>query len=363
MRAAGFRLCSLFCILTSSAQSRWTEDVARDWYAKQPWIVGANYLPSTAENQLEMWQADTFNPDRIDLEFSWAENLGMNSMRVFLHDLLWQEDSAAFSKRIDTFLAIAAKHRIKPILVLFDSVWDPNPKLGRQQDPRPGIHNSRWVQSPGAAALKNPQEYPRLEAYVKGVIGAFRNDSRILAWDLWNEPYNVHTKHDYAKLEPSKKRDLVRALLPKVFDWARSVNPTQPLTSGLVNAVGPLKPDEKLQIDLSDVVSFHAYTDPQKFRKAARTLEPYHRPILCTEYMARTVHSTFEGTMPVAKELHIAVYNWGFVNGKSQTHFPWDSWDKSYAHRPLKMWFHDIYYPDGRPYSQREVDFIRNLTR
>ncbi len=309
-----------------------------------------------------MWQADSFDPARIDVELGWAENIGMNSMRVFLHDLPWKEDSAGFTKRIDTFLNIAAKHHIKPILVLFDSVWDPAPKLGRQKDPRPGIHNSRWVQSPGAAALKNPEEYPRLEAYVKGVVGAFANDARILAWDLWNEPYNVHTKHDYARLEPPNKREIVRRMLPRVFEWARSANPTQPLTTGLVSAVGPLKDDEKLQIDLSDVVSFHAYSDAQKFRKAAVALADYHRPILCTEYMARTQHSTFEGTMPIAKELHIAVYNWGLVNGKTQTHLPWTSWDKPFVKHEPKVWFHDIFYPDGRPYSQREVDFIRKMT-
>ncbi len=309
-----------------------------------------------------MWQADSFDPARIDTELGWAENIGMNTMRVFLHDLLWQQDSAGFTKRIDTFLTIAAKHHIKPMLVLFDSVWDPQPKLGKQADPRPGIHNSRWVQSPGAAALKNPAEYPRLEAYVKGVIGAFAKDDRILAWDLWNEPYNVHTRYDYARLEPPKKHDLVRALLPKVFDWARAANPSQPLTTGLVSAVGPLGDFEKLQLRLSDITTFHAYTDARKFRRAANSLQTYGRPVLCTEYMARTVNSTFEGTLPIAKELHIAAYNWGLVNGKTQTQYPWDSWKKSYAGRQPRVWFHDIFYPDGRPYSQNEVDFIRQIT-
>jgi hypothetical protein len=342
-------------------QARWTESAANAWHAKQPWLVGANYIPATAENQLEMWQAETFDPARIDLELGWAEKLGMNSMRVFLHDLLWQQDSEGFTKRVDTFLNIAAKHRIKPILVLFDSVWDPNPRLGKQLDPRPGIHNSRWVQSPGAAALRDPHEYPRLEAYVKGIVGAFANDARILAWDIWNEPYNVHTRDPYRKAEPPNKRELVRRLLPRAFEWARAANPSQPLTSGLVSAVGPLGEGEKLQIELSDVVSFHAYTDAEKFRKAARLLANYHRPILCTEYMARSVHSTFEGTMPVAKELHIAVYNWGLVNGRTQTHLPWDSWKKSYVRREPAVWFHDIFDFDGRPYRQSEVDFIRKI--
>src|SRR6185503_19653359 len=153
-------------------QAKWSEQQARDWYAKQPWLLGSNYNPASAINQLEMWQADSFDPKRIDLELGWAESLGMNTMRVFLHDLLWKQDPEGFKKRLDTFLGIAAKHKIKPMLVLFDSVWDPNPQLGKQRVPRPGVHNSGWLQSPGAKALQDPAEYPRLEAYVKGVVGA-----------------------------------------------------------------------------------------------------------------------------------------------------------------------------------------------
>ena len=171
--------------LCSQAQAkRWTAQAADDWYAQQPWLVGSNYVPSTAINELEMWQADSFDPKRIDLELGWAESIGLNTMRVFLHDLLWQQDPAGFKKRIDIFLAIAEKHQIRPLFVLFDSCCDPNPKLGKQHAPTPGVHNSAWVQSPGAAALKDPAQYPRLEAYVKGVVGAFANDKRILGWDV-----------------------------------------------------------------------------------------------------------------------------------------------------------------------------------
>jgi len=119
---------------------------------------------------------------RIDLELGWAEATRLNTMRVFLHDLPWKQDAAGFTKRLDTFLAIAAKHHIRPVLVLFDSVWDPNPKLGPQAPPRPGVHNSRWLQSPGAKALEDRSEYPRLEAYVRGVVGKFGHDERVLAW-------------------------------------------------------------------------------------------------------------------------------------------------------------------------------------
>ncbi len=211
---------------------RWTEAKATDWYKKQPWLVGANYIPATAINELEMWQAGSFDPKRIDLELGWAESLGMNTMRVFLHDLLWQQDPEGFKNRIGQFLEICRKHKIRPMFVLFDSCWDPFPQLGVQRAPKPGFHNSGWMQSPGAKALEDPAQYPRLEAYVKGVVGAFGKDDRVLAWDIWNEPDNDNTPA-YVKVEPKDKSARVLALLPQAFAWARAARPEQPLTSGV----------------------------------------------------------------------------------------------------------------------------------
>jgi hypothetical protein len=364
------RLCLLWVgVLLSfashaQAQSRWGESQANEWYAKQPWLVGSNYLPSNAANELEMWQAETFDSREIDKELGWAEGLGMNTMRVFLHDLLWQ-DAAGFHKRLDRFLAIAARHHIRPILVLFDSCWDPNPKLGPQRAPVPGVHNSRWVQSPGAKALSDSAQQPRLQAYVVGVVGAFANDRRILAWDVWNEPSNTNGS-SYGKLEPRDKQNRVLALLPKVFDWARSARPAQPLTSGVWE--GEWSSPEKagaigrVQLLQSDVISFHNYSSPDDFQRRVEMLEMYHRPLLCTEYMARPVGSTFAVILPIAKKHKVAAINWGFVVGKSQTNLPWDSWEKPYVKQPPAVWFHDIFYADGRPYRQREVDLIRELT-
>ncbi len=112
----------------AAAPARWTEAQANAWYAQQPWPVGADFLPSTAINELEMWQADTFDPVTIDRELGWAEAIGMNTMRVFLHNLLWEQDPKGFSQRIDQFLAICARHHIRPVFVLFDSCWDPQPQ-------------------------------------------------------------------------------------------------------------------------------------------------------------------------------------------------------------------------------------------
>ena len=351
---------------TPIQQQRWTEAQANAWYAKQPWLVGADYIPRDAINQLEMWQAATFNPQEIDQELAWAQAIGMNTMRVFLHDLLWQQDPKGFQQRINVFLTIAAKHHIRPIFVLFDSCWDPNPQLGPQRPPIPGVHNSGWVQSPGMAALRDPSQYPRLEAYVKGVVGAFANDPRILAWDLWNEPDNGNDDN-YGKIQSEKgKNALVADLLPQVFAWARSQSPTQPLTSGVFygnwDDLSKLKPVQKIQITESDVLSFHNYGWPESFEKHVIQLQKYNRPILCTEYMARSVGSTFDTILPIAMKYRVAAINWGLVNGKTQTNFPWNSWQRPYVLEQPPVWFHDVFYPDGRPYRQHEVDLIRQLT-
>jgi cellulase (glycosyl hydrolase family 5) len=356
----------LTCWVASGLQAqRWSESKANQWYSDQGWLVGCNYNPASAINQLEMWQAASFDPERIDLELGWAAKLGMNTLRVYLHDLLWQQDAEGLRERIDTFLDIAAKHGIRPMFVLFDSCWDPNPALGPQRAPKPGVHNSGWVQSPGAEALQDPAQHPRLERYVKGLIGAFAGDERVLAWDIWNEPSNTNGS-SYGKQEPENKADLVLALLPKAMTWARAAAPTQPLTCGVWQGdwsdAGKLSAIQRIQLDNSDVISFHNYENGTEFAKRVEWLQRYNRPLLCTEFMARGNGSTFQEVMPVAKRHRIALYNWGFVAGKTQTQLPWDSWQKPYVDREPTIWFHEIFHRDGTPYRQQEVDFIRKMT-
>jgi hypothetical protein len=357
------------CAVTVSAQQsesaagRWSVQRANDWYAKQPWLVGANFIPSDAINELEMFQAESFNPKLIDKELGMGESIGMNTMRVFLQDQLWRQDPKGFVERLNAFLAIAAKHHIRPLLVLFDSCWETDPRLGPQHPPIPGVHNSGWVQSPGKERLMDKRVEPELEAYVKGVVGAFANDDRVLGWDVWNEPDNRGS--DNAEDEVAKVAR-VEELLPKVFAWARSVQPIQPLTSGLWkgNWSEPAKESTttKIQLAESDVITFHNYGWPEEFEARILELKPLGRPLICTEYMARGNGSTFDGSLPIAKRYNVGAINWGLVAGKTQTYLPWDSWQRPYVLIQPTVWFHEVFRQDDTPYRQREVDLIRQLT-
>jgi hypothetical protein len=351
--------------LLCSASDTWNADRANAWYAHQPWPVGSNFIPSTAINELEMWQADTFDLPTIDRELGWAESLGMNTMRVFLHNLLWQQDAAGFLKRMDQFLAVADKHHIRILFVVFDSVWDPLPHLGKQHEPRPHVHNSGWVQAPGTEMLKDSSRWDReLKPYVVGVIGHFRDDHRVLMWDLMNEPDNDSGQYrDHGEIP--NKAELALKLLKQEWQWARSANPSQPLTSGVWKddwSDAKLSDMARFQLENSDVITFHCYDKPAAMKKRIDSLRRFKRPIICTEYMARPLGSTFAAILPLLKQERVGAYNWGFVNGKTQTIYPWDSWEKSYTAEP-NPWFHDIFRKDGSPYDAKETDLIKKLTQ
>ncbi|HEY3863398.1 MAG TPA: cellulase family glycosylhydrolase [Verrucomicrobiae bacterium] len=347
---------------------RWTARQANDWYAKQPWLVGANFVPSTAANQLEMWQSETFDPATIDRELGYAQSIGMNTMRVFLHDIPWREDAEGFCSRVGKYLEIADKHGIKTLFVIFDGVWHPYPKAGAQPAPIPGLHNSRWVQSPGRDYLESPAKQDELKPYVIGLLTRFGNDSRVLAWDLFNEPDNPNREaygREGSKIEldePDKEK-FATQLLEKTFQWFREAHPSQPATCGVWRGdyLNNPTPVQQVQLGQSDVITFHNYDPPAELKKCIEGLKKLGRPVLCTEYMARGNRSTFAANLPVLKQYDVAAWSWGLVNGKSNTIYPWDSWKKHYAAEP-KVWFHDIFRPDGTPFSKSETDLIRQLT-
>lgn len=323
----------------------WTAEKANKWYALHKWLNGADYIPATAINQLEMWQADTFDPKTIDKELGWAEGIGFNTMRVFLHSLAWKQDPEGFKKRVDQFLTISEKHHIQPLFVFFDDCWNKTPQVGKQPEPKTGIHNSGWVQDPGQPASENPANFPGLEKYVKDVMTHFAHDKRILLWDLYNEPGN------------SNKGEASLPLLTQIFTWAKEVNPDQPVSAGIWN--WDYEKLNAFQIIHSDVVTYHDYEEPAWHLRVIQLLKAFGRPMICTEYMARLRNSRFLNIMPLLKKENVGAINWGFVAGKTNTIYAWDT-PITNGDQPSE-WFHDIFKPDGTPYKQDEVDLIRKL--
>jgi len=324
----------------------WSQQRAKEWYAKNQWLVGSDFIPSSAINQLEMWQADSFDPKTIDRELGYAQGIGMNVMRVFLHHLAWQQDPEGFKKRMDQYLAISNKHGIKTMFVFFDDCWNKVPKIGKQPGPKPGIHNSGWMQDPGQPASEEMADSPVLQKYVKDVLSRFATDKRILLWDLYNEPGN------------SDKGNKSLPLLKNIFKWARQVNPTQPLSVGVW--AWNLEDLNRFQVANSDVVTYHDYSPEAEHLKTVQFLKMVGRPLICTEYMARPRNSLFSTVLPMLKKENVGAINWGFVSGKTNTIYAWDA--------PIpdgsepKLWFHDIFRQDGTPYKTDETDLIKSLT-
>ena len=346
-----FFLILFFIIFTSSVWAQktqtapvWSAAKANAWYAKHKWINGANFIPSTAINQLEMWQANTFDQKTIDRELGYAEGIGFNTMRVFLHSMAWQQDPKGFKNRVNQYLTIADKHHIQTIFVFLDDCWNAEAKIGKQPEPKTGIHNSGWVQDPGNR-IKNADELPLLQKYVTDVLTTFKHDKRILLWDLYNEPGN------------SNKGNASMDLLSKVFNWAKIINPDQPVSSGMWD--WNLEKLNTFQLTHSDVITYHDYDEPEKHQRVVQILKATGRPVICTEYMARLRGSTFENTMPILKKENVGAINWGLVSGKTNTIYAWDT-PMPNGDEP-KVWFHDVFRKDGTPYKQEETNLIKQL--
>ena len=323
----------------------WSIEKANAWYKEHKWISGADFIPSTAINQLEMWQADTFDTATINRELGWAENIGFNTMRVFLHSIAWQQDPEGFKKRINNYLSIAGRHHIQTMFVFFDDCWNKTPKAGLQPTPKTGIHNSGWMQDPGDPMYKDSSRFRELEKYVKDVLTTFSHDKRILLWDLYNEPGN------------SGKKETSIPLLTKIFSWAREINPDQPISAGLWD--WNFEKLNTIQFLNSDVITYHDYEEAPLHERVIELLKVGGRPLICTEYMARPRNSRFITILPLLKKQNVGAINWGFVSGKTNTIYAWDV-PMPNGGEPVE-WFHDIFTKEGVPYSKDEILLIKKM--
>lgn len=373
-------------------EGRWSEERINAWYSEQPWLIGANYYPASAINQIDMWQKETWDPKRIDLELGWAEELGFNTLRVYLHNLVWEDDEKGLYRRMDKFLDICSKHGIKPSFVFFDDCHFPNPKLGKQPLPVRAYHNSGWLNCPArelasryADGNETAEERELLKAYVQHTLRHFKDDERILYWELYNEPGRGKGENgDMRRADGSKESmgDRSNRLVYDSWVWAREIAPSQPIASNSLGSVG--KNNVRINRENSDFHSIHAYHNPETTEKWIKEYQSDNRPVIITEWLARTIGSTVADCLPVIKNNGAGAIQWGFVLGKTQTNWPWTSRknpdgkgnrniEKERAEGNVvkpgeeypepEVWFHDLLRPDGTPYRAEETDVIKSLTK
>ena len=336
---------------TTKENEKWSIEKINNWYSEVGVIKGFNYVPATAVNDIDMWQESSFDPATIKSELKLASESGYNSARVFLHYLVWKENSETFKNRINEFLGIADDNGLKIMFILFDDCNAPDcePFIGEQKAPVIGHHNSRWVACPGLEATDDKSAFPEYEKYLKDIMSTYKNDTRVIAWDLYNEPGNTGVG------ERSKE------LMLNTFKWAREINPSQPLTVGSWNLEGLEGLEDemsKLMMSNSDFVTFHSYGDVNDLRERIAVCETYGRPVVNTEWLRRQVGNTFEEILPEFKNHKIGWYHWGLVQGKTQT---WLHWASSKDEVKSSPWQHDMFTPEHKIYDQKEIEMVKNF--
>ncbi|MEE4119487.1 MAG: hypothetical protein V2I65_10765 [Paracoccaceae bacterium] len=356
---------------------RWSEAEANAWWAARPWICGVNFLPSSAVNFLEMWQRETFDRVTIERELGWATEIGYNAIRVNPHFLVWKHDRDGLLERLDWLIGVADALGIATIPCLFDDCGfgGAEPVWGPQPQPLPGVHNSRAVASPGREAVMDRAQWPGFEGYVRDIVGAFRADTRVLFWDVYNEPGNrmQFGPDGYSRFEGDLEPHS-QALMEAAFGWMRAEDPEQPLTVGAWSTPVPRDVDHvnpyQTAIDRSallhsDIVTFHAYWRAARVARFIDYLSVLDRPMLCTEWMARAVDSRIEDQLHMFHDRGVGCIQWGLVRGRSQTHLPWPSAlvEAHGGHPDRSIWFHDVLHDDGRPYAPHEIETVRSLMR
>jgi len=334
----------------TSVQTRWSKAEALAWHHRQPWLLGFNYVPSTAVNSTEFWQASSFDRTCIGRELAWAAAAGFNSCRVFMQEVVWEADASGLRSRFAEFLDAAAGNGLSVMPVLFDDCAFNRqpPQLGPQPEPIPGRMMTGWTASPGHARVLDRNAWPALQRYVTEFVGAFAADPRVVAWDLYNEPGN----------EGMGGKNL--PLLAATFAWARAARPVQPLTVGIWNHGDPAFAGmNELQLCCSDVISFHLYGDLQSTGETLDRLAGQGRPVICTEWMARPLNSRMVTHLPLFRDRRAGCYVWGLVNGRTQTHIPWENLIGKLG---TAEWFHDLFRADGTPYDPAEIALLRRLS-
>lgn len=348
---------------------QWTVEEANTWYRKYPWIRGTNFLPSNCSSRLDMWQSYHLKEhlECSDRELALAEQIGFNSVRLWLNfDVYYSEGKETFLDILEKYICLCAKHHQSVMLCLayeedlHELPFVPKP-LG-EQPIYPATHFNRPKEKEGKPSWRHYLEIPETHdlfiEMVTEVVRKYRDDERIIVWNVWNEP-------------DITRKEATLPLLAQLFELVRSLDPIQPLTSdiwaGLDEECKCKSVVQQYSLEHSDVISFHNYSPYEKFiEQVIRLKSVTDRPIFMTEWLHRINHNNVYELYPLMYLENIACYCWGFVAGLTATIEPWnslwDQYDKDHnVPYDFTKWQHDLFRPNGRPYDPKEIEIIKHF--
>lgn len=350
---------------------QWSNEKIWEWYNSRPWIRGCNYMSADCANGIDQWQEYQFEErfETTKKELALMSELGYNSIRIRPEFFVWEKEHDGFMERFERYIELAAQNGISCMVIFGNDCCPPKEEalnrlyLGEQHVDW-GYHGGRKVSQHGTFAgagysLLDDAEYAEKHyEFVREIVEKYKNDERIIIWDVFNEPGN------------SKRNSMSLPHMKKFFEIIRSIDPIQPLTVGIWSQTTELKnltEAEKYGLENSDIVSYHNYGTYENNIQELKVLKKLGRPILNTEWLNRCGGNTIEELFPLFYLEKVGCYNWGFVAGKYQTYEPhnsvWDNYKSEYYkyNFDFTKWFHDIYRPSHNPYNPKETELIKRF--
>ena len=350
---------------------KWSKERAWEWYNNRPWIRGCNYMSASCANRVDQWQSLHFDKylKETEAELKLMRELGYNSVRLILEYVVWEKEHDVFLKNFERYISLCNSYGISCMIVLANDCMPPKTELWKmpsigEQSYDIGYHGGRKHSQHGRHNAPAPHYYldenDSREKYfemVREIVSLYKDDARILMWDLFNEPGN------------SNRRGITMPNLKRMLDEVRKINPSQPLTIGawwcgddrcFNNEI------DQFALESSDIITYHNYGKYEEHIQVIKYLKGLGRPIMNTEWLARCTGNTVFENFPLFYLENIGCYNWGFVAGKYQTYEPYEGhwqWynDDKHADIDFTKWFHDLYRPSHRPYDPRETELISRL--
>ncbi len=348
----------------------WSEEKAWNWYNNTPWLRGCNFMGSDCANRIDQWQEMGFE-ERLavaDRELKLAAETGFNTVRLVLEFIVWEQEHDGFMERLDRYLSTAYQYGIRSMLVFGNDCMPPKDEFYRPLKLGPqvydwGYHGGRKhsqhdrLAQMGYHLLDEPELAVRHYAWVREIMEVYKDDPRVVIWDLYNEAGN------------SLRENTSFPHVKEFFRIAREINPSQPITSCLHKKLfrnSQMPEMEQFILENSDIISYHNYSSYEDNIKIIKHLKSYGRPVIVTEWLGRCLHNTVQELFPLFYLEKIGCYNWGFVAGRYQTYEPWNGtwtdYDNGKAdHVDFTKWFHDLYRPNYRPYDPKEVKLIKEF--